>query len=203
MRRRKIFTLVELLIVIAIIAILASMLMPALRGAREKSKALACSNSMKQIGIASLMYVGENQDYFVLYYATGADKYQLQTLANHNYLPENSWGSTRQGLLWCQSNLSGLTYFDYRSNYMQNDKTEANPGMMSVARLPYKIVSIKDPSGKVMFAESGINADGKYYFHGTADRVGWIHSGGSNAVFMDGHVSYLTEATTEIFDLWN
>lgn len=198
------FTLVELLIVLAIIAMLASMLMPALRTAREKSKAIACSNSLKQIGVASLMYVGDNQDYFVPYYAADADKYQFKILVNHDYLPKNSWNYTRSGLLWCQSNLYGLTYFDYLSNYMQNASTEANPTLTAVTHLPYRVSSVKNPSGKVMFADAGINSsDGKYYFHGGADRIGWVHTGGANAVFMDGHVSYMKEATTEIFDLWN
>ncbi|MDD5598336.1 MAG: prepilin-type N-terminal cleavage/methylation domain-containing protein [Victivallaceae bacterium] len=59
------FTLIELLIVIAIIAILMAMLLPALSKAREKAKLTVCANNLKQIYYGLVMYANDSDGYFV------------------------------------------------------------------------------------------------------------------------------------------
>ncbi len=56
------FTLIELLVVIAIIAILAAILFPVFSKAREKARQTQCTNNQRQIALAILMYVQENDE---------------------------------------------------------------------------------------------------------------------------------------------
>src|SRR2546426_9895342 len=62
-RGRAAFTLIELLVVIAIIAILAPLLLPALAKAKAKAKQTACLNNLRQLGVATIMYLGYSTKY--------------------------------------------------------------------------------------------------------------------------------------------
>jgi prepilin-type N-terminal cleavage/methylation domain-containing protein/prepilin-type processing-associated H-X9-DG protein len=64
LRARSGFTLIELLVVIAIIAVLAAILFPVFARVREKARTNSCLMNQRQIGVAVMMYVQDNDEAF-------------------------------------------------------------------------------------------------------------------------------------------
>jgi prepilin-type N-terminal cleavage/methylation domain-containing protein len=54
------FTLIELMVVIAIISVLAALLLPVLRSAKAKGKQVGCLNNLRQIGLSWQLYAADN-----------------------------------------------------------------------------------------------------------------------------------------------
>ena len=79
------FTLIEFLVVIAIIAILAAMLLPALNAARGKARNISCVNQLKQIGTYTLMYQDSYNGYIPD--ARGRTYLSGSTVDRTNYTP--------------------------------------------------------------------------------------------------------------------
>lgn len=157
--QKHIFTLIELLVVIAIIAILASMLLPALSRTRESAKQITCGNNIKQLHLAFLSYMGDNQEYLppAIIAISGVNTVWGQTLANSDCISSDALGySPKSKTLLCPSSLvtdNGKPIYT-QGNYGMNALITYTLGQAG-ATTPYRTSAIKSPSGKILLLDSG------------------------------------------------
>ena len=140
------FTLIELLIVIAIIAILAAMLLPALNQARERGKCVSCSSRLKSLGQVVAMYVADSQDFLPACSPTDTNTWVHQ-LKRHNKSLTNK-------LFLCPAN--DTLRFSWISDPNNFWNTSVNPQQTEYG-FNLGIVDPYSPSKKVFLMDSVTN----------------------------------------------
>ena len=101
-RRSKGFTLVELLVVIGIIALLISILLPALSKARAQAKLVSCGARMHDLMAAITMYANDNHGNLMPFrFDNGQANYAMSN-NTANYVAVQQWPKDRHPTLWRQ-----------------------------------------------------------------------------------------------------
>lgn len=177
------FTLIELLVVISIIALLVTVLLPALQGAREAAKQIACGTQMRQVAMAFHMYADEHDDYLPPVWRSATEQWLVQ-------LQPYGISSTQSTVRRCPSasqtyvGNNGLIYYTYGRN-----TTNAGGDTAYIRR-----TNIPRPAGVFLLGETvemlPATPGGGYkgFNQNVMDRIERRHNDAANFAYVDCHV---------------
>jgi len=185
-QQKQAFTLIEILVVIAIIALLAAILFPVFSRARENARSKNCLSNERQIAMALITYKQDNDRRFPPPNAPGVDGWaaHLSLNANQVFQCPSEEGDDSAGFTdyWLNAELLGM--HDVRMRYPSNtiligDGNAGSPG--------YVLGAENDATSVPPIL--AWEASGDY-----ATR----HLGGANYAFADGHVKWLNPDSIDV-----
>lgn len=224
--KARIFTLIELLIVVAIIAILAGMLLPVLGKARDLARKADCISRLKQQGIVFASYGNDNKEWIP---CGSGSMVRIYSYAGYSLNAGNDWYSgeadtamqKRKGIFVCPQDYpcpsklrpikhSGVGWYaigTYLSMKKYDKNWDENSGVIEYSFTRYTLIN--HPSLRLIRIDcagtwnTGIGAGYGSYFTGesAAKAYGYIHNNAVNVLWIDLHAGSHTRQ--EMFDFHN
>lgn len=209
------FTLIELLVVISIIAILAAMLLPVLSQARDSARRTGCTNNMKTLGTAMMLYAGNNDDFCPA--AFEWDNLGASAYGNYGFYKQlTEYMGGKAGAIFPDKYLcpqrtqkdTDIKGYAMPAMYTTVSADQIAMGGRGGILAPVKITRVRRPPACPAFVESDNTRYRLSYdivrsypaqLQGS-DYGGLlrnVHRRGSNFCFADGHVQMISETTIQ------
>ena len=219
--RRSGFTLVELLVVIGIIAVLISLLMPALSKARQAAHQTVCQSNMRQLSMAMLMYANENRQYVPIWNWEFRDPPYAQPPGSGVAHADPPGQFFQNGLIWRYVKSEGIYRCPSFPEILQNPNgtlwgwppawtysingTPALDPVTGIIHAAVRINRIRPSPNTVMMLLEQNDKDAAAWDNDVeiigsqswntpgSDSLGYFHNHGGNISFYDAHVEWMRQ----------
>jgi prepilin-type N-terminal cleavage/methylation domain-containing protein len=206
------FTLIEMLVVIAIILLLVALLLPALNNGEARLAQIKCLSNLRQHHVAVMLYVAENNGYFPRFPRTAFAPaacpnawWTLDPWPTANVNVGSMWKYCSAGpadrlkMLQCPADLwepaiigCGGSYarnFSYSYNYRLNHASPTDTSDISCSAASMRLLNIAKPSHRVLLLDERRPNDGYYVWNNKHcdDEGATRHFGKGNYMCFDGH----------------